>query len=398
MEYAQKRVSPLLAQILAQMQDQQQFRPQSYGALAAGLGAQALNQSSLNRAMAQEQAQRQAQQRALVEALGTFQRQSTDYPETPLPPGSTPIAGGNTWPGVEGDPEMARGNLLQSLSGIDNPLAQGASQQILAQMLAPPPAPEKVDLGDMIGFVRNGELVGAIPKGVTPDVTLREAGEDRRLGVREGGEDRRLGIRETGEDRRLLMRLLQDRENQDKTNDRERLKTTQALRKEFNDLQTVKDYRTALPIIESAVNAPDTPQGDLQLVYSVGKLLDPNSVVREGELALVMEANSPIQRLIGATRLNFAGGGRLTPTTRNQIMQMLNERVGAYRQAYDQDYSQYADYARRQGVDPQEIVGNRADAAFQQRGTISVETESEREKLPSGAVYRAPDGTLRRKQ
>lgn len=402
MEYGQRPRSMLLAQILSRMQQQQQFQPQSYGALAAGLGAQYLN----NKAYRQEESriadEEKAQQQALVQALTNFSQQSQGIPGATLQnsridesgqriPQNIPLEG------IAPDPQGAKSGLLSQLAGINHPLAQGASQAILAQMLAPQAAPEKVDTGDAILFMRDGEVVGAIPKGVTPDTKLREQGETNRLGIREEGEDRRLGVRETGEDRRLGARLAQDRENQGITNSRELVKNTQALRKEFNDLQSVKDYKTSLPIIESAVNAPDTPQGDLQLVYSVGKLLDPNSVVREGELALVIDANSPLQKIFGTARLNLTGGGRITPQAREQIMEMLNQRVGAYRQAYEQDYGQYAEYAKRQGADPEEVVGKRADEAFQKRGAIQIQSDAEYDKLPSGAIFIGPDGKTRRK-
>jgi hypothetical protein len=136
-------------------------------------------------------------------------------------------------------------------------------------------------------------------------------------------------------------------------------RNTQPLRKEFRSLQSVKDFETAVPIIKSAQKAPDNGYGDLQLIYSVGKLLDPNSVVREGELALTIAAGSPLQRIIGNTRFTAERGGRLPPKSRQQILEMLNERVGAYQQAYDRDYEQYAQYAGELGIDPPQIVGQR---------------------------------------
>jgi hypothetical protein len=126
----------------------------------------------------------------------------------------------------------------------------------------------------------------------------------------------------------------------------------------------VRDYETSLPIIKSAKNAPDTGYGDLQLIYSVGKLLDPNSVVREGELALTITSGSPLQRIIGSTRFTTEQGGRLPPNSRRQIMEMLNERVGSYKQAYDRDFQQYSEYASEQGYDPSLIVGKHADSAY----------------------------------
>ncbi len=142
-------------------------------------------------------------------------------------------------------------------------------------------------------------------------------------------------------------------------------KGVQPLRKEFRSLPSVKDYETALPLLVSARKAPDDGYGDLQLIYTAGKVLDPGSVVREGELALTVAAGSPLQRIIGKTRFSVEKGGRLTPETRKQLLGMLNERVMAYRQGYDRDYQQYAQYARESGIDPSQIVGGHAANAYQ---------------------------------
>jgi hypothetical protein len=136
-------------------------------------------------------------------------------------------------------------------------------------------------------------------------------------------------------------------------------------RKEFRALPSVKDYETALPLLVSARKAPDNGYGDLQLIYTAGKILDPGSVVREGELALTVAAGSPLQRAIGQTRFTTENGGRLTPETRKQLLGMLNERVLAYRQAYDRDYQQYAEYAQSGGMVPRDVVGRHAANAYQ---------------------------------
>lgn len=130
-----------------------------------------------------------------------------------------------------------------------------------------------------------------------------------------------------------------------------------ALRKEFDGQQSVKDFKTALPLLVSARKAPDNGYGDLQLIYTAGKVLDPGSVVREGELTLTLAAGSPLQRVLGTTRFSLEQGGRLTPQVRQQLLGMLNERVLAYRQAHDQERQRYEQYAAGMGVDPSVIIG-----------------------------------------
>ena len=126
----------------------------------------------------------------------------------------------------------------------------------------------------------------------------------------------------------------------------------------------MKDFQAALPVLVSARKMPDTGAGDIGLIYSVGKVLDPNSVVREGELALALKSDGLLAQVIGTTRLNLGKGGRLPPETRQRLLDMLNERVMAYRQAYDRDFQQYGQYAQEMGLDPTAVTGRHATTAY----------------------------------
>jgi hypothetical protein len=141
-------------------------------------------------------------------------------------------------------------------------------------------------------------------------------------------------------------------------NERKTFRDIQALRKEFEGQDAVKNYRAVVPIINSARNAPDTGYGDMDLIYAVGKILDPNSVVREGELALTIAASSPLSRLFGAGRFALDVGGRIPPESRKQLIQMLEGRVGALQDQYNQEATRYGGYAQENGWAPQQITGN----------------------------------------
>lgn len=146
-------------------------------------------------------------------------------------------------------------------------------------------------------------------------------------------------------------------------------RTVAPLRKEFDSLQSVKDLKTVLPLVDSATRAPDTGYGDLQLIYTVGKVLDPGSVVREGELQLALQAGSPLQRLLGTSSFVVGKSGRLTPELRSQIKAMLAERVASYKSAYDQDRSIYEKYASDYNVDPTQVVGKHPMEAYKPQET-----------------------------
>ena len=126
------------------------------------------------------------------------------------------------------------------------------------------------------------------------------------------------------------------------------------LRKEFAGLPVVKDFNTVKPIVEAARKAPDTPQGDFALIYGVGKVLDPNSVVREGEMNMVIAANSPAQRVQGYLA-QLQGKGRLTPSMRKELQVILDQRAGEYEKGYNSARSTYEGIAKTRGYDPSQV-------------------------------------------
>lgn len=134
-------------------------------------------------------------------------------------------------------------------------------------------------------------------------------------------------------------------------------KTSQTLRKEYEGLDAVKNYKAVVPMIESAKKAPDTGAGDLDVIYAVGKILDPGSVVREGELKLVIDAQSPVAKIVGKTRFALEKGGRIPPEQRQQLLQMLEGRTGALRDQYQRETDRFGGYAREANLDPSMVVG-----------------------------------------
>lgn len=133
-------------------------------------------------------------------------------------------------------------------------------------------------------------------------------------------------------------------------------KDVTTLRKEFNDQPEVKAFRDVLPIIESARTTPDTRPGDIQLAYAVGKILDPNSVVREGELKLVGSAATIDQKLQGELRTLVMGKGRLTPKTRGELIAMLDNAAGQREAAYQATERTYRGIAQQNGFPVDQVI------------------------------------------
>ena len=121
------------------------------------------------------------------------------------------------------------------------------------------------------------------------------------------------------------------------------------IRKEIESLPDEKNYRAALPILRSVAKAPDTPAGDLDLIYGVGKVLDPGSVVREGEMVMVTNSQSPLLRVLGTAQW-AKGNGRLTPRMRQELVEMLNGRVAELAQAREDALTPYRAQVRAEGL------------------------------------------------
>lgn len=128
------------------------------------------------------------------------------------------------------------------------------------------------------------------------------------------------------------------------------------LRKEFADLPEVKKYKNAIPAYQSIVNAAkiNNPQADINLIYGLAKLYDPDSVVREGEYDTIANSQSIPEWLKGQAQ-RLAGGGRLTQETKGQILEQAGIRVGAYKSEVAGAQESYDKIARGRGLDPANV-------------------------------------------
>ena len=97
--------------------------------------------------------------------------------------------------------------------------------------------------------------------------------------------------------------------------------------------------------------------GDLALIFNYMKMLDPGSVVREGEFATAQNS-AGIPERIRAQYNRVKSGERLTETTREDFLQQANNLYQT--QADSQSYleSEYETYAEEYGFKPSRIVTN----------------------------------------
>lgn len=132
---------------------------------------------------------------------------------------------------------------------------------------------------------------------------------------------------------------------------------TTTLRKEFEALPEVKGYKEVIPVVKSAFTSAgqDTRAADLDLVFAVGKTLDPTSVVREGEQIMIASATSPANQISGYISY-LQGGGRFEKAQREELLTLLKNRAVQWQNLYTQRVAQYRRLGSQNNLDASQIV------------------------------------------
>lgn len=132
---------------------------------------------------------------------------------------------------------------------------------------------------------------------------------------------------------------------------------TAEVRKEVMRLPSYQNYSSAMPIYRSMLETSgrDSKASDLNLVYGLGKILDPNSVVREGELIMAKNTASLPDWLQGSIN-SLNGGAALTPETRQRILQEGYGRMKSYEDAFNIDAEHYKGVAERNRMNPLDVI------------------------------------------
>lgn len=170
--------------------------------------------------------------------------------------------------------------------------------------------------------------------------------------------------------------------NRNTTSDR---KASADLRKEFNNLPEVKDFKDVRAsfqqIASIARNPKATAQDDIALVFSFMKMLDPGSVVREGEFALAGAAASlPEQIQIALERVD--SGQRLTPQQRQEMLRTAKRVYDPREEIYNQRANEYQGYARDSGIDPLSVAKRYLPPKKKQGGGNVIRYDAQGKRIP----------------
>lgn len=287
-------------------------------------------------------------------------------------------------------------NFLEQNEILDAPTAAKYRQQITTDPSSIPALAEQafraaLDAKEQLAKIETRDTGGAVQTLATDPVTMRQTVLGTVAKTATPGDlltDRR--VREEGALNRSVTIRGQDKVDaraKDANAIQSGQKTQQGvqdLRKEFNGLTEVKNYKEVLPIIQSVQRAPDTPAGDIDLIYGVGKIMDPNSVVREGEMTIVIKSGSPAQRLQGFANY-VKGGGRLSPTQRQELLAVMESRVAGLKSNYDAARATYENAADKQGLPKDQIFiespQTKPAATPSGAGALSPEEQKELEAL-----------------
>jgi hypothetical protein len=131
---------------------------------------------------------------------------------------------------------------------------------------------------------------------------------------------------------------------------------TNDLRSNFARLPEVQAWNVVQPVLESARVASKDKSGasDLNLIYALGKTLDPNSAVKEGELQLAAGTGSLGDKLKGYYK-SASTGGKLDEKVKEDLLRQIESRTYSQKRLYDNTKKLYTSIAKKSGLDPNDI-------------------------------------------
>lgn len=125
------------------------------------------------------------------------------------------------------------------------------------------------------------------------------------------------------------------------------------LRDEVNAL--TKDFRVVQDAHSKIKNVANTGAGDMSLLYSFVKLLDPGSVVRESEFAAAAQSGSYGERIQGAVNRALTGQ-RLPDPLRKDFIREADNLYKSQKSGNDRIVKQYTEIAKRAGLNPEDVI------------------------------------------
>lgn len=162
-------------------------------------------------------------------------------------------------------------------------------------------------------------------------------------------------------------------------------------RKDFEGLQPVKDFRNVQSSFNSiqAAGADQTGASDMAMIFAFNKLMDPGSVVREGEFDRAASIGGVPDRVRSAIQ-KVQNGESLTPRLRQEIVNTAQSLYEVRRDQYNDLADRYRGLAKTDGLSPdtvarQEFRGQRVtqNPSTQEMGQANKAQDDARRALPA---------------
>lgn len=160
-----------------------------------------------------------------------------------------------------------------------------------------------------------------------------------------------------------ILRERQERQQQKQLQNLKLLRDTQqkssatetTLRKEFQGV--TKDFREVRNAYDRVLRSAEDPSaaGDLALIFNYMKILDPGSVVREGEFATAANSGS-IPSRITAKYNKILEGERLDSKMRDDFVTKAKSLYDGRKETYKKESESFIDLSRRYGLNPENVV------------------------------------------
>lgn len=131
-----------------------------------------------------------------------------------------------------------------------------------------------------------------------------------------------------------------------------------SLRKEISDLPEYKRFSTVVPLVKDMVRAANTPgtAGDVSMLYAFAKIMDPESVVREGEYNTLTKLQSLPEQVRGNLQKYINGEASLGPRIRQELMEAAQSRGEELKSSAEQRLGAFSTVIRDNKINPQHVM------------------------------------------
>lgn len=313
--------------------------------------SQARQREAQTQALAMKERQAQQRLQSLPSVFGQAATGDANMPGAPATGQFNPIAamqagwGVDDIPKLQNMPNLGRQKVARTIETMVNgrPVQIQVDEygQPVGDPLAQWKAPVQVNQGDRVTFVDPTQPPSMLGINQSPDSKASNAVSIRGQDITMRGQD-------------LVNARSQEANSINAAGNV--IKTETEVRKEFNDLPEVKNYKIAFPAYKAISDAAtrNTPQADISLIYGLAKLYDPTSVVREGEYNTIANSQAIPEWLKGQAQ-RVMGGGKLTPETKRQIMTEATGRVVTYQTEFEKAQKTYESIVKDRGGDPSKV-------------------------------------------